>query len=103
MPIGVECAAAASTPGPDGEVIVAGGWGKGKRPLRSLLAYSPRAGKWRQLPKPPMASAAGGIGVVTAADGTPDVMLVGGTGEDGAGRTRATRAVETSVVITALH
>jgi N-acetylneuraminic acid mutarotase len=96
MPHGVECAAAASTSGRDGEVIVFGGWAEKKRAVGWVSAFSPRTGKWRQLP-PMTARAASGAVVIGGSDGTRRALVLGGTGEGGSGKAKAARPAEALV------
>jgi hypothetical protein len=53
VPNGVECAAAVSTPGAGGEVLVFGGWDKRSWPLASTMAYQPLTKRWTALPPMP--------------------------------------------------
>lgn len=82
LPYGQECGAATFTPGPNGEVLVFGGWDVSpthKRPMRRACAYCPRTGKWRDLPPAPCVRAAGGAVSLAAPDGGLRVYLVGGS------------------------
>jgi N-acetylneuraminic acid mutarotase len=97
MPYGQECAAATFSPGPDGEVLMFGGWTSGKRPVRSAAAYSPRTGMWRLLPQAPTARAAGGAVAIQGLDGVVHVYVVGGTGEDGSGQYHPRTPCETTI------
>jgi N-acetylneuraminic acid mutarotase len=79
LPYGQECAAATSTPGPDGEVLVLAGCDVRQRPLRSAVAYSPRSGRWRALPPMPTARVGGGAATVGGKNGCIHVYVLGGT------------------------
>jgi N-acetylneuraminic acid mutarotase len=79
LPHGQECAAAAATPGPAGEVLVLAGCDIRQRPLRSAVAYSPRTGRWRALPPLPTARVGGGAVTVEGKDGCVRVYVLGGT------------------------
>jgi N-acetylneuraminic acid mutarotase len=79
MPYGQECAAVASTPGPDGEILLFAGWDARKRPIGRAVAYNPRTDKWRALPPAPSARAAGGAVAIDEADGCTHVYVIGGS------------------------
>jgi N-acetylneuraminic acid mutarotase len=79
MPYGQECAAATSTPGPEGEILVLAGCDIRQRPLRSAVAYNPRADTWRSLPPVPTARVGGGAVAVEGKDGCVHVYVLGGT------------------------
>jgi len=97
MPYGQECAVATFTSGPDGEVLVFGGWDTRKRPISSAVAFNPRTNEWRSLPTLPGARAASGAVTLEGADGCIHVYVLGGTGEDGSGEIRPLTPVETDV------
>jgi len=85
MPYRQECAAAAATPGPDGEVFVFGGWDALKRPVRTAAAFSPRTRRWRTLAPLSNARAAATAMVIPESDGLSAIFLIGGTGDDASG------------------
>ncbi len=103
MPYGQECASATCTSGPDGEILVFGGWGKGKIPVRNAAAYNSRTNRWRLLPPMPTAKAACGAVTIKSNDNSFQAFILGGTGEDGSGNIHPSTAVETSVDALSLH
>lgn len=78
LPYGVECAAAASTPGADGEVLVLGGWDRYTWPLRNVIAYRPRTRTWRDLAPLPTGRAALGAVTLYGQQGRCVVYALGG-------------------------
>jgi N-acetylneuraminic acid mutarotase len=84
MPYGQECAAATSTSGPDGEILVFAGWDARKRPIPRAVAYNPRTHQWRSLPPMSTARAAGGAVTIAGADGCIHVYVLGGSPHEAA-------------------
>jgi N-acetylneuraminic acid mutarotase len=80
MPYGQECACATFTSGPDGEVVVLGGWGDPRKiELDSVVAYNPRTDRWRFLAPLPAATSAGGAATVESETGNTHIYVIGGT------------------------
>ena len=84
LPYRIECAMCAATPGPDGEILVFGGWATpDKDAVPTVMAYCPRTGTWRSLPPLPTARAAGAAVCIQTPDGIAHIHVLGGTPKGG--------------------
>jgi N-acetylneuraminic acid mutarotase len=79
LPYRIECAMCAATSGPDGEILVFGGWETlDKVATTKAVAYCPRTKRWRSLPPLPTARAAGAAVCIQTPDGIAHVYVLGG-------------------------
>jgi N-acetylneuraminic acid mutarotase len=80
LPYRIECAMGTATSGPDGEVLVFGGWEDlDKVATAKAVAYCPRTRTWRSLPPMPIARADGAAVCIETPDGVARVYVLGGT------------------------
>ena len=79
LPYRVECTMCAATSGPDGEILVFGGWADpNKAEIPTAVAYCPRTKTWRSLPPLPTPRAAGAAVCIQTSDGIANVYVLGG-------------------------
>jgi N-acetylneuraminic acid mutarotase len=79
MPYGRECACSTFVSGPNGEIVVLGGWGDlAKNALASVAAYNPRTDTWRELPPLTIATAGAGAATIRSANGETHIYAIGG-------------------------